>query len=84
MCGVSLVKRLKILPMYDIEGIKCGLRKKGICLSDIARQLKVTPAAVTLTLQGRRNSKRILGAVSDIYFSLYELPLPLLDKNLAA
>ena len=84
MCGVSLIKRLKILPMYDIERIKYKLRKKGSSLSVIARNLNVSPAAVTLTLQGRRRSKRIVQAVGDIYFALYELPLPLLDQNLAA
>lgn len=69
---------------YDIEFIKGQLRKKKVSLSSIARELDVTPSAVTQALQGKEKSKRIIKKVSEVYYKFYELPLPLLENDLAA
>jgi lambda repressor-like predicted transcriptional regulator len=66
--------------MYDIEVIKCNLRKKGTSLASLSRSLQVTQSAVTQALKEQENSQRIVDTVAQTYMDLYGEPLPRLDS----
>jgi Ner family transcriptional regulator len=49
---------------YCHEMIRARLRLAGTSFSDIARELNITPASVSLVSQGRRRSKKVAWVIA--------------------
>lgn len=50
---------------YCHEMIRARLRLAGTSFSDIARELGITPASVSLVSQGRRRSRKVELAIAE-------------------